>query len=185
MDTPSPLAPDIRRIVVIGATGSGKTTMAAALAGRLGAQHIEIDALHWGPNWTHCSDEALLQRLDAATRSDGWVMDGNYGITRPVTWPRAQAVVWLDYPFWTIFRQLFFRTLRRAWTREVLWNNNVEPFWIHFKLWSKDSLFAWLFMTYRRRKRQYPALFARPEYAHLKVYRFKKPRQANDWLASI
>ncbi len=41
----------MRRIVVIGTSGSGKTTLARELAGRLNVPHIELDALHWKPNW--------------------------------------------------------------------------------------------------------------------------------------
>ncbi len=182
MDAPNPLLPDLRRIVVLGVTGSGKSTMAAALADRLHVPHVEIDALHWLPGWEHVPDEELRLRIDAATRSDGWVLDGNYGFARDVSWPRAQAVVWLDYPFLTVFWRLLRRTLKRTLTHEVLWGTNVERFWGQFKLWSDDSLFVWLFKTYGRRRRQYPALFVQPEYTHLKVYHFAKPAQADGWL---
>jgi hypothetical protein len=39
----------------------------------------------------------------------------------------------------------------------------------------------WLFKTYWRRKREYPALFAQPEYQHLQVFRFSTPRQTQEW----
>lgn len=154
--------------------------MAAALAKRLGLPHVEIDALHWLPNWEHLSDEDLRRRIEAATRPDGWVLDGNYGVARDASWPRAQAVVWLDFPFWTIFWRLLRRTFKRTVTGEILWGTNTERFWAQFL--SSDSLFVWLLKTYWRRKRQVPALFAKPEYAHLKVYHFRKPSEADGWL---
>ena len=40
----------MQRVSVIGVTGSGKTTLAAALAAKLQVPYIELDALHWEPN---------------------------------------------------------------------------------------------------------------------------------------
>ena len=174
-----------QRIVVVGTTGSGKTTVAGRLAGCLHIPHIELDALHWEANWSHVTDEELRKRIDAATRLDAWVVDGNYGVTRNITWPRAQAVIWLDYPLWTVFWQLWRRILKRWWTKELLWGNNREHLLVHFKLWSDDSLIKWLFKTYWRRKRDYPHLFARPEYAHLKVIQLRRPKETETWFNSL
>ena len=51
-----------RRIVVVGTSGSGKTTLAREVARRLALPHVEIDALHWGPNWTEPPVELFRQR---------------------------------------------------------------------------------------------------------------------------
>ena len=66
------------RIAVIGPSGSGKTWFSSQLAENLGLRHIEIDALHHGPNWEPCSREELRERVAAATEGDGWVSDGTY-----------------------------------------------------------------------------------------------------------
>lgn len=174
-----------RRIVVVGTTGSGKSTLAQRLAETLGLDYIELDALHWDPGWVAAPPAVFRARADSATRSPGWAVAGNYHLVRDIIWPRAQAVVWLDYPLPVIFGRLWRRTWRRWWTREVLWNGNVEALWPHLKLWSDDSLFHWLFKTYWRRKREYPQLFALPEHSHLEVIRLATPRQAEDWLASL
>lgn len=173
------------RICVVGVTGSGKTTFAAALADRLGVPHIELDALHWDPNWQEAPDDVFRQRVAEAIQRPSWVCDGNYSAARDILWPRAQAIIWLDYPFGLVFRRLVARTLRRALTRQILWNGNREPFWPHLKLWSQKSLIHWLFKTYGRRKREYPQLFAQPEHAHLQVIRFGTPKQAAAWLESV
>jgi len=44
--------PDLSRVVVVGTSCAGKTTFARRLAGIVGAAHVELDALHWGPLWT-------------------------------------------------------------------------------------------------------------------------------------
>jgi len=170
------------RFVVIGTTGSGKSTLAEQLANKLGLDFIELDALNWGPNWTPAGDALLRARVEEATRSPRWAVAGNYSKTRPVTWARAEAIVWLDYSLWVIFWRLFRRTWKRVVLQEELWNGNREHLWTQLKLWSDDSLFHWLFKTYWRRKREYRQLLALPEHAHLHVIRFTQPKQAQDWL---
>src|SRR5438067_1612406 len=66
-----------RKIVVKGASGSGKSTFAAALAERLNLPHIELDALNHGPGWTQATPAELRARLVAALSGlDGWIVDG-------------------------------------------------------------------------------------------------------------
>jgi hypothetical protein len=52
-----------RRIVVIGTTGSGKSTMAEHIAARLGLPFVELDALHWQPDWRPASLEEMRARV--------------------------------------------------------------------------------------------------------------------------
>ena len=171
-----------KRYVIIGTTGSGKSTLAERLAEKLRLDFIDLDALNWGPNWTPAGDKLLRARVEEATRSPGWVVAGNYRITRPVTWVRAEAIIWLDYSLWVIFWRLFWRTWRRVIFQEELWNGNRENLRSHLKLWSDESLFRWLFKSYWRRKRENPTLFSLPEHAHLKIIHHKTPRDTEMWL---
>lgn len=174
-----------RRMVVIGTTSSGKSTLAKRLATRFDLDFIELDALHWEPNWTPAKPEVLRARVEAATGSRSWIVAGNYRAVRDLVWPKAEAVIWLDYSFLFIFRRLFVRTIQRSLSREELWNGNREKFWWHLKLWSDESLFRWLVKTYWRRKREYAMLFTLPEYQHLKIFHFKTEQQTEIWLASL
>ncbi len=173
------------RIVVVGTTSSGKSTLASQLAEIIGADYIELDALHWEPNWKEARLEVFRERVETATNSKVWVVAGNYHVVRDIIWRRAEVIIWLDYPFHIVFWRLLTRTIRRAVTQEELWNGNREPFWQHLKLWSEDSLFHWLFKTYWRRKRETPRLLALPEYAHLKVIHFKHPKEIECWLNNV
>lgn len=180
-----------RRIVVIGTTSSGKSTLAEQLAKKLSLDFIELDALHWEPNWKEADVKVFRKRVEISTSSQrgksgdssGWVVAGNYRIVRDLIWPKAQAVIWLDYPFHIVFWRLLTRTIRRAVTQEELWNGNRETFWVHLKIWSQDSLFNWLFKTYWRRKRETPILLSLPEHAHLELIHFKHPRETEEWLS--
>lgn len=171
--------------VVIGTTSSGKSTLARRMSERLGLDLIELDAIHWQANWTPIPLEGFRARVETATRSKSWVVAGNYHVVRDLIWPRAEAVVWLDYSFPVVFWRLLTRTIRRGWTREELWNGNREKFWWHLKLWSEESLFHWLFKTYWRRKREIPALLSLPEHMHLHLVHLRSPREADEWLADL
>ena len=175
-----------RRILVIGPTSSGKSTLAENLAGKLRLDCIELDAIYWLPDWNHVTAEEFRHLVDRTTQAPAWVLAGDYGLVRDITWPRAEAVIWLDYPLRTLFWRLWRRTWRRWWTKELLWGTNYERLLPQFKIWSaEDSLFHWLFKTYWRRKRDYPRLFALPENTHLKVIHFKNPAETESWLHSL
>jgi len=174
-----------KRIVIIGTTSSGKSTLASQVADKFGHDFIELDALHWEPNWTEAPLEVFRSRVAHATKSERWVIAGNYHIVRDLIWPKAEVVVWLDYSLPLIFRRLWKRTWRRWWYQEELWNGNRESIWTHLKLWSKESLFHWLFKTYWRRQREYPMLLQLPEHQHLELIRFKHPKETEQWLRSL
>ena len=177
----SPTVP--MRVAVVGATGSGKTTLANALALRLGLTHVELDAFHHGPNWVETPDDIFRGLVERATGSEAWIVDGNYSKARDIIWARGNTVVWLDYSFPLVFWRLFRRTIRRGVLRQELWNGNREKLWWHF--FTKKSLFLWLLKTYWRRQKEIPAMLARPEYGHLNVLRFKSPADADRWLRDV
>src|SRR5262249_29948937 len=114
----------VRRVSVIGVTGSGKTTFAASLASRLHLPHVELDALHWEPDWRMAELEVFRNRVGSAAAGDGWVIEGNYSKVRDLVWARADTVVWLDYSFPLTFVRLLRRTIARVRTGEELWNGN-------------------------------------------------------------
>jgi len=169
---------------VIGATGSGKSTFAHRLARSLDVAFVELDALFWESDWTPTPPDIFRARAEEATRATAWVVAGNYHHVRDIVWPRAEAIVWLDYALPLVFWRLTVRTVRRAVTREVLWSGNRENLGEHLVLWSERSLYHWLLKTYWRYKREYPRLFARPAHAHIEIVRFRAPREAERWLRS-
>ena len=171
-----------RRIVAVGSSGAGKSTMAAALSHRLGLPHIELDALRHGPNWAEVSDDQFRERLAVRVDEEAWVVDGNYGFSRDLSWSRAELVVWLDYSLPLVMARLLRRTFRRIVTREELWNGNRESLLLAL---SPDSVVVWALKTFHRRRRQLLELSQRPEYAHLQVLRFRSPADAEEWLSRL
>jgi adenylate kinase family enzyme len=170
-----------RRVSVIGTTASGKSTLAAALAARLGVPHIELDGVEHGPNWTQIPRGAFREIVTARIAGEGWVTDGNYLAVRDLIWARADTVIWLDYPvvvpLWRVTRRTFWRMARRV----ELWNGNREQW---RRVFSRENLWVYILRTHRGRRQRFAAFVARPEYAHLAVIRLRSPREAARLLAS-
>lgn len=173
----------MQRVSVVGVTGSGKTTFAAALAAKLQVPHIELDALHWEPNWIMADLEVFRSRVAGQVSADGWVVDGNYSKVRDLVWSRADTVVWLDYPFALTFARLLRRTLARTYSGQELWNGNRERLAEQF--FSRESLLLWAIKSYPKQRATLPTLLTSQAYSHLDVLRFRTPRTAQHWLASL
>jgi hypothetical protein len=129
--------------------------------------HVELDALHWGPNWSEPTNEEFRARVERATSSPGWVADGSYhGKLGDSLLERADFVVWLDLPFGTVARRIWLRTLRRILRKEELWAGNHETWRDAF--FSRDSLFVWIVTTHRSRRRRYLERLNRYEFVRLR-----------------
>lgn len=173
----------MHRVVVLGASGSGKSTLARQIAAHLAGPCIELDAIHWRPNWTATPSEKLLQIVDPLTAQRRWTIDGNYTTLRQITWHRADTLVWLDYPLRTPLLRCFSRTIKRCWTQEPLWSNNRERFWTQFL--SRDSLFLWLLSSWRKQRRDYPKLLRAQQQLGKQVIRLRSPAQTTSWLSRL
>ncbi|QTA83788.1 p-loop domain-containing protein [Desulfonema limicola] len=166
------------RIVVVGTSCSGKTTLARKLSGRLEIPHIEMDALYWGSNWTERPKSEFIELVKNAVMQKSWVMDGNYRIVRDIVWGRANILIWLNYPFLTILYQALMRTISRAITKEELFSGNRESFIMSF--FSKESILLWVLKSFPRRKREYPKLFKTGKYSHLRIIELRNRCQADE-----
>jgi adenylate kinase family enzyme len=174
----------MQRIVVVGITGSGKSTLGMQLAQRLNLPFVELDALHWEANWTPAPLEVFRARVDQALAGQQWVVGGNYSKARDLIWIRADTLIWLDYPLYISLWRLLRRSIRRILTQEDLWGTGNRETWRN-QFFSRDALFLWALRSARKAKHHYPKLLAQPEYAHLNVCRLKSPLEAQEWLNSV
>lgn len=163
----------MRRVAVVGNSGSGKTTTSRILARTLCAPLIELDAIYHQPGWQPLPVEQFRRRVDQLTPARGWVVDGNYSAVRDLVWPRADTVVWLDPPRRTVMWRLLRRTVRRTVTRQVLWNTNREPMAGMFRIDPEKSIIRWAWTRHQVYRERYAALSTDPAYAHLTVIRIR------------
>ena len=175
----TPLGP---RIVVGGVSGSGKTTMAGALARHLGVPHIELDAHFHRPGWTSAPDDEFAASVAAALAAAGdrWVVDGNYTRIRDVTWARATTFVWLDFRRGVATWRAVRRTYQRLVRRTVLWHGNRERV---RNLFDSAHPIWWSWHRHGTARSGYEDAVADPRWAHVEVIRLRSPKEAREWLA--
>ncbi|MBS1788447.1 MAG: AAA family ATPase [Acidobacteria bacterium] len=173
----------MKRVVVIGTSGTGKTTFAGKLARLLNVPHIELDQLHWNPNWRETPRDQFIEKVKVATDAPAWVVDGNYTtkVSR-IVWQRADTIVWLEYPFRVILFRLLIRTFKRLVLGEECCNGNRESWRMVF---SHDSIILWAFQSHWRHRREYAAKLRDPAHAHLRQVRLRTPAEAERWLKQI
>ena len=171
------------RVVIVGSSGVGKTTAARVLAQRLGSAHIELDALHWLPNWVSRPRDDFRSLVESAVKEERWVVDGNYAPVRDIVWPKATAIVWLNYSFATVFAQVCRRTMRRVATGETLYSGNQES--LRMTFFSRESILWWVLTTYHARRREYQQLLQDPGWAALTKLEFRNPAECNRFLQSL
>jgi adenylate kinase family enzyme len=172
----------MKRISIIGTTGSGKTTLAAEVARILGSVHIELDALNWRPGWTPVSGESFRRDVVTALDAPRWVTDGNYRSVRDLVWARADCVLWLNYRLSLILTRLIRRTSRRILSAERCCNGNQESLRLTF---SRDSIILWALKTHGRLRREYPPLLRQFAEQGRTVVIHRSPGETQAWLDEI
>ncbi|NAW88537.1 shikimate kinase [Photobacterium halotolerans] len=175
----------MKRINIVGTSGSGKTTVGRMLAAKLGFPYLEMDAMFWKPNWQQSTDEEFFLKLEHALSQETWVLDGNYNRTAPIKWASVDTVIWVDYSFARTLYQAVKRAFIRSVSKQELWNKagNVETFSKSF--FSKDSVILWTLKTYKSNRVRYTEMFNDPKYSHIKLVRVTSPKMAKLYVNSL
>lgn len=177
----------LERVVVVGSSGSGKTTVARVLSERLGAPHLEMDAVFHARGLADVAHDEFLPTLDEFTTAERWIVDGNYTShgTKEFVWPRADTIVWLDLPRRTAMTRVVRRTLRRVVTRERLWGSVREPFSNLYSLNPSRNIIVWTWTRHGHVREKYETAMADGSWSHTTVHRLRTPREVESFLESL
>ncbi len=177
-----------KRIIVIGSSNAGKSTLAEQLAQRLHVPFIELDALYWEPGWAPAQHDVFRERVRDAIEPESWVMAGNYtSQQQDVSWPAADTIIWLDLKLATLVRRCVRRTWRRSRSKDPLWGGtNRENLWEHLMLWNPEkSLITFTIKTHRSRRKKFEASMHDPIWSHLTFTRLRSVKEIDAWLDGI
>ena len=104
----------MQRVLVMGCSGSGKSTFGRALAGKLGLPFVSLDQLFWQPGWREPNMQDFTAKVTHAAEGPAWVIDGNY--TRygagELRRERADTIVWFDLPRWVCMLSVIARSVK-------------------------------------------------------------------------
>jgi hypothetical protein len=147
--------------------------------------HVELDALYFGPDLSRAPLDVLRERTAAAIAGDRWVTDGNKRAVRDLVWPRADTVVWLDYPAWVSLGRLARRARSRTAALRTEATRTGRRSALPQQLLAAARGVLTALRSHRGQRREYPRLFALPENRHLAVARLRSPRATRQWLARV
>lgn len=88
----------MKKAIVIGCPGSGKSTFSRALAKKTGLPLCHLDMLYWNADKTTVARSVFLERLRPVLEADAWIVDGNYASTMELRLAACDTVFFLDYP---------------------------------------------------------------------------------------
>lgn len=108
----------MKKVLVIGSGGAGKSTFARRLGELLHLEVIHLDALYWNAGWVETPKAAWAETVAELVARDSWIMDGNYSGTFDIRLKACDAVIFLDMPrhvcLWRVLkRRLMYRRRSR------------------------------------------------------------------------
>jgi len=173
------------KILIVGSSGAGKTTLAKTISSKLNLPHFELDSIFHQKDWQPLNQDEFKARVDEITRQPDWIICGNYftKLGGKAYWSKADVVIWCDYSFPLVFSRLLRRTLRRTITKQELWNENKEGFIVNF--FTKESVLLWMMREWNAQKRRYEIVFKENDLKGTQLIRLKNPNDTARFLEHI
>lgn len=162
----------MKKVIVIGCPGSGKSTFSRALHKITGIPLFHLDMMYWNADRTIVEKAIFRERLSNALQKDEWIIDGNYGSTMELRLKECDTVIFLDYPSEVCLNGI--RERRGQARSDMPWVEADE----------EDEEFTQFVKSYNSQSRpQVMELLDR--YSHKNIFIFASRIEAADFLADL
>ncbi|PTL80863.1 DNA topology modulation protein [Vitiosangium sp. GDMCC 1.1324] len=102
----------MKKVLVIGSGGAGKSTFAARLTAKTGLPLVHLDSVYWRPGWEETPKDEWRRTVERLVAGEAWLMDGNFGGTLELRLAACDTVVFLDLPRTLCLWRVLMRRLR-------------------------------------------------------------------------
>ena len=166
----------MKKVLIIGCPGSGKTTLAKALSEKTGLPLIHLDKIQWTGDWECIRGEDFDRILIEKMQMPHWIIDGNYNRTIPIRLRECDTVIYLDYPTSVSLCGALKRVISNyGKVRDDMGGNCRERF---------DPTFFWFIMTFNMKNRhRYHKLLDSAEDKNIIILRSRK--EADEFLQKL
>ncbi|MAF13522.1 MAG: hypothetical protein CMI53_01340 [Parcubacteria group bacterium] len=123
----------MKKVLVIGSNGSGKSTFANKLSRKIRLPLIHLDQHYWKPGWQRTSKEEWRTKVTRLLQKDSWIMDGNYQSSLDIRIPASDTIIWLDLNRFVCLWRVLKRKLLQDRVDKL--NGCQERVDIHFIKW--------------------------------------------------
>ena len=167
----------MKRIMIIGCGGAGKSTLARELGTLLELPLVHLDQAYWRPNWEERDKHEWAQIVTQLADQPKWILDGNYGGTMDIRLQRADTVVFLDRSSWVCV----FRVLQRWWQTRGQTRPDMAPGC------EERFSFAFLHYVFFYNKTRRPGILKKLDNLSSKqtVFRLRTQREIDHFIANL
>ncbi|HEX8176753.1 MAG TPA: DNA topology modulation protein [Pyrinomonadaceae bacterium] len=126
----------MRKVLVIGPGGAGKSTLARRLGSLLKIEILHLDKFYWHAGWVETPKPEWRETVEEMLKGDAWIMDGNYSGTLDMRVRACDTVIFLDMPrtvcLWRVFKRAL---MYRKKSRPDMAEGCPERLTLEFILW--------------------------------------------------
>nr|MBP3599254.1 deoxynucleoside kinase [Eubacterium sp.] len=160
----------MKKIIVIGCPGSGKSTFSRTLHKRTGIPLFHLDMMYWNSDRTTVDKSVFLERLSNTIQKNEWIIDGNYGSTMELRLQACDTVIFLDYPLEVCLNGI--RERRGKERTDMPWIENEDE---------EDAEFIEFIKNYNAQSKP-QVMELLDQYSYKDIYIFKNRNEAHEFL---
>lgn len=138
-----------------------------------------MDALSREAGKSNAPTKTFVLSIKKSIAKDSWILDGSYAIVQDIVWPRAEAIIWLDYPVWVVTWRLLKRSLYRIFLRKKSERPSKAK---AVSAEKRTQTYLRSILTHNKRRQQHFAALYGSKNKHLHIIRLRSPRDASKWL---